>query len=179
MKELIWKKFETERLFLDKIPKADVPKDILTIEELHFWYGYEIEKPYSPLLLEADAWSWHLIEKATDQIIGYIGIGGIRERIGVFNFHYLLKESHKHKGYMTEAAIRVLDFAFKELELRMCFVYIHEFNTPSIKLVERLGFTLKSKGNAVQHYILGDGNDMVYKYKKQEWIEFSENNLER
>jgi len=169
MKELIWKKLETDRLVLDLINKKEVPENILSLEEVYFWYGYEIEKPYNPLKKDEDLWNWHLIQKKSKELMGYIGIGGIKEKLGIFNFHYIIAEEFKNQGYMTEAGRKILDFAFNELELRMGFANIHEFNIPSRKLVERLGFQVKSYGNNVPHYILGDGKDMIYQLKKIDW----------
>lgn len=169
MKELIWKRLETDRLILDKIPKKEVEKGLFSLDEIYFWYGYEIAKPYDPMLIEPDAFSWHLLHKDTGELMGKISLGKVKMPLGFFNFSYIIREKFKMQGFMLEAGKRVLDFAFKELELRMADANIHEFNTPSRKLIEKLGFKVKSYGKNVPHYKLGDGKDLIYQLKRKEW----------
>lgn len=170
MKEPVWERLETDRLILDKIPKKEVEKGLFSIDEIYFWYGYQIEKPYDPMLIEPDEFSWHIIHKESKELMGKLSLGKVKMPLGFFNFSYIIRDKFKRQGYMFEAGKKVLEFAFELLQLRMADANIHEHNLASRKLIEKLGFTVKSYGKNVPHYSLEEGKDMIYQLKRKEWI---------
>ena len=52
--------------------------------------------------------------------------------------YWLLKEV-QGKGYATEAAVRVKEFAFQQIKAKTLVSFIHPANEPSKKLAQRLG----------------------------------------
>jgi RimJ/RimL family protein N-acetyltransferase len=54
---------------------------------------------------------------------------------------YWCSPEHQLKGIMTEAGRSVVEFAFTKLGLNRLVVGHHLNNSPSQKLIERLGFT--------------------------------------
>ena len=53
---------------------------------------------------------------------------------------YTFVPAYQGKGYATEAVTAVLDYAFDTLQFQQIAAAVDERNTPSIKLLQRLGF---------------------------------------
>lgn len=66
-------------------------------------------------------------------------------RMGTFKYGLFVKEEYKGKGYAREAAQLLLDYYFFERRYHKCNVYIYDFNQPSIRFHEKLGFRLEGK----------------------------------
>ncbi|MFI9103169.1 GNAT family N-acetyltransferase [Streptomyces fildesensis] len=77
----------------------------------------------------------------TDEIVGGININNIvRSTIQSGTLGYRAYASTTGRGYMTEGLTLVIQFAFGTLELHRLEANIQPENTPSLNLVERLGF---------------------------------------
>lgn len=92
-----------------------------------------------------------MVEKETGRKIGRIGFhtwkqAHERAEIG-YALHY---EADKRKGYMTEAMKAVLIHGFEEMKLNRVEAFASPLNTPSIRLIEKYGFT--KEGLLRQHY---------------------------
>ncbi len=75
-------------------------------------------------------------------IIGSVLLGGIDWNYPASCFlGYRIAEAHTGKGYMTEAAAAVIDYAFRELKLKRIEANIMPINTPSLRTAKKLGFT--------------------------------------
>lgn len=84
--------------------------------------------------------NWVIVEKASNEMIGYFGFWRlmrvhVRAEIG-----YALLPEFWEKGYMTEAAKTLLEFGFDELCLHSVEGNVNKLNSSSIKLLEKLGF---------------------------------------
>jgi [ribosomal protein S5]-alanine N-acetyltransferase len=71
--------------------------------------------------------------------------------------YFLLDDSYKEQGYMTEALGAVLAHGFEVMGLQRIEAYIADYNTPSKKLLERYGF--KCEGIAREHYVVNNINE--------------------
>jgi [ribosomal protein S5]-alanine N-acetyltransferase len=87
--------------------------------------------------------AWAVVEKATRQTIGYCGLFYFLEiamqpdvEIG-----YRLARTVWGKGYATEAALAVRDYAFNVLTLPRLLAFIDPGNTASIRVAQKLGMT--------------------------------------
>lgn len=73
------------------------------------------------------------------------------------------------KGYATEAALGVLDFAFQELKLEEVVSFTSHLNIPSIKVMERIGMIHDPKGD-FNHPNVEEGHKLrphtLYRIKK-------------
>lgn len=95
-----------------------------------------------------------LVEKTLGKTIGQSGYHKwyqehLRAEVG----YSLFSEEHKNKGYMTEALAPIIAYGFNEMQLNRIEAYIHPDNTPSIKLVQRHGFSYE--GLMREHYCNG------------------------
>ena len=144
-------KIETERLYLSELRAADVPQIVKYCgNEKIAQYTSHIPSPYK----EKDAIFWinsaqQGLRKGTQLTLGirlkegneFIGGMGLiitsvykRAEIG-----YWLAEEHWNKGYTSEAAKALIDYAFKNLDLNKITSSYMRYNPASGKVMENCG----------------------------------------
>jgi ribosomal-protein-alanine N-acetyltransferase len=114
---------------------------------------------------------FQLLNKQTEKFIGWCGfhtwyIQHHRAEIG----YGLTDESTRGKGFMTEIFPFVLRTGFEKMNLHRIEAFIGPTNTPSLKLVQRFGFT--KEGTLREHYYK-DGvaeDSVVYSLLKHEFL---------
>jgi len=72
--------------------------------------------------------------------IGFTGLQDINFNYGNAVVFIFIAKSHRRLGLAVRAMAMMLDFAFNQLRLHRIATYVHATNTPSLGLVERLGF---------------------------------------
>ena len=84
-------------------------------------------------------------------------------------FYHLKHDSDKRKGFMTEALHAVLDYGFNAMNLHRIQALVDPGNTPSIKLLQRYGFS--KEGTHRQDYNIDGSNydSDCYSLLKWEW----------
>ena len=83
---------------------------------------------------------WAVADKTTDRCLGLVNYhdGHIRnKRVAI---GYMIEPAHSRQGLATEAVSPMIRFCFKDLGLHRLQAFIHPDNTPSLKLIEKLGF---------------------------------------
>lgn len=87
--------------------------------------------------------SWAIIEKGTDRPIGGISFepDKYRPEINSKELGYSLAKQHWRKGYMTEAAMRLIRYGFDELNLDVLMIRTSDANIRSRRVIEKCGFT--------------------------------------
>lgn len=78
---------------------------------------------------------WILTEKGKNKFMGTICLWNISVEEEKAEAGYILNPEYHRKGYMNEALIKVLDFGFNKMKLKMIDAYTHEKNEGSIKLL--------------------------------------------
>lgn len=101
--------------------------------------------------------TWAIEEKASGAVIGSIGLepDKYRPEIESREMGYSLAKSRWKRGYMTEAAERVIRYAFDELNLTVLMIRTGEANLRSRRVIEKCGFTYE--GTLRRAYRLYDG----------------------
>ena len=82
-------------------------------------------------------------EKASGKVIGSVGIeeDGRREKVGFArSLGYVLAQSYWGRGLMTEAANAAIDYAFRELKIKLLSVDHYPYNDRSRRVIEKCGF---------------------------------------
>ena len=86
---------------------------------------------------------WGMELKSTGKLVGTIDFVTIQERHRKAEIGYVLSEDCWGKGYMTEAARRIISFGFEELQLERiqarCFVE----NEGSARVMEKVGMSFE------------------------------------
>lgn len=111
-----------------------------------------------------------LIDKETGLPIGECGFHtwvASHNRAEVF--YNMRDENSKQKGLMTEALKTILDYGFTELKLHRIEALIAAENEPSLRLLQRYGFT--KEGTMREDYSVNGKNEdsECYSLLKWEW----------
>jgi RimJ/RimL family protein N-acetyltransferase len=86
-----------------------------------------------------------IIERASGQLIGNIGLMVRGWNIGSFEIGYWLRTSAAGHGYMSEAVRLVTDFAFDHLDANRVMIRCDAENARSAAVPQRLGFALEGR----------------------------------
>lgn len=83
---------------------------------------------------------WALEDKASKNMVGTISIWNIDEKEKKAELGYGIFPEHRRKGYMKEALVSVLEFAFESMALERVEAYTSHYNQPSIDFLAKMGF---------------------------------------
>ncbi|RDU37632.1 GNAT family N-acetyltransferase [Neobacillus piezotolerans] len=148
--------FETERLYLREFSDDDFPflHEIFSDPETmrHYPAPFSVEQTKNwiarnKLRYEKDGFGlWAVCLKETDEVIGDCGlvkqtVDGTEEvEIG-----YHINKKYWSKGYASEAALGTREYGIGRLRLKRLISIIGPENIPSIRVAEKIGFTLEKE----------------------------------
>lgn len=171
---------QTPRLILKSITPAIIHElfNTKTEEEIIHYFGIEPSGLEHYKSMHEKGMETHrismfyflLIDKETNQVIGDCGFhtwNPTHRRAELF--YNLLNESDKRKGFMSEALKVVLEYGFTALNLHRIEALVADWNTPSLKLVAKNGFT--KEGTMREDYIVNgvSENSECFSLLKWEW----------
>ena len=102
-----------------------------------------------------------VIETLAGVIVGTINSHSCEMRNGTFSFGVAIIAEHQRRGYASEAIILMLRHFFLERRYQKCTSTVFGFNDTSMKLHERLGFTLEGRLRRMI-YSHGQHHDLLY-----------------
>ena len=116
---------------------------------------------------------WAIVEKRTGRVIGSVGLhpSRLRDVRGARELGYSLGESYWGQGFATEAAGRVLRYAFEELDCPIVDVRHFTQNPKSKRVIKKLGFTYE--GTLRMAATLDDGeccDELCYSLTREEYL---------
>lgn len=108
-----------------------------------------------------------IVTAETDRLIGFVRLGLLAHRAGELG--YALRKDHWGRGYATEAAMLMLDFAFSTRGLHRVQAACGPDNRPSRALLERLGFLCE--GHMRDHVFTNGAwrDSLLYALLGHEW----------
>ncbi len=147
---------ETERLILRELEYKD-EKDLFEMDsdpEVHLFIENnpvksidEITKVIEMLkkqYKENGIARWAVIDKLTNECIGWSGLKYFNQPLNKHNNFYELgyrfKKKHWGKGFATESSIAILDYGFANLNVDKIFAITDPKNVNSKKVLSKLGF---------------------------------------
>lgn len=157
---------ETERLLLREITEEDaaIIFSILSKDEVTRYYGQEtletidqakdIIKNHQKKFVENRGFRWGIVKKDTNHLIGTIGLDSYIIKQRRADIGYEIHPDQWGKGYATEAALKVISYGFDVLNLMRIGAVVFPENSPSNKLLNRLGF---QKEGTLRNYIFQNG----------------------
>ncbi len=100
---------------------------------------------------------WAMVDKTTGKVIGSIGLENDKFRPDVKSkeLGYSLSEDYWGRGLMTEAAKRMIRYAFEELKLDVLMIRTGDANQRSQRVIEKCGF--QYEGTLRRTYRIYDG----------------------
>ncbi|HEX5709681.1 MAG TPA: GNAT family protein [Pyrinomonadaceae bacterium] len=103
------------------------------------------------------------------EVIGTVSVSNVSWGMGYAEIGYMLAESHHGRGLGTRAVALLVDKLFGETDLERLYALVATENTPSRRLLERLGF--RSEGVMREHYVIQGArvDEVVYGLLRREW----------
>lgn len=101
------------------------------VSEAQFW----IER----MSADAKAFSFAIIETATGRLVGTIGLRDVDREHSLAEMGFWIGVDFWGKGYATEAAGAVLQFAFHQLQLNRVYAHHMQRNPASGRVLAKLG----------------------------------------
>jgi len=80
------------------------------------------------------------IETLMGEFVGSVSVHNSDRRNGTFELGIAILDAQRRRGYASDAIALVLRYYFEELRYQKLTVRVYDFNEPSIRLFERLGF---------------------------------------
>lgn len=112
---------------------------------------------------EKDGYSFLAVElKSTHEFIGMIGLsipGYTTPFTPCVEIGWRLAFDHWNKGYATEGALACLEYGFQELKLEKIVSFTAVQNSPSRRIMEKIGMTRVEKGD-FDHPKLEEGHPL-------------------
>lgn len=172
---------ETARLRLRRLRMEDA-KDLFEYASDHEVARYVMFQPHQSLddsyaFLErvlsrppgSGIMTFGMEQKETGKMIGTCGIFLDSERDARAEIAYALNRSHWGQGYVTEAAMSVIDHGFRNLRLRRIQATCFPENTGSYRVMEKAGMSYEG---TLRRYMLIKGayRDLkMYSILRREW----------
>ena len=106
--------------------------------------------------------NWAIIEKSTNELIGYFGFWRLINEHCRAEIGYALKPEFWGKGFMKETINRLVDFGFNDLKIHSIEANVNPKNENSIQLLMKLGF--KKEAYFRENYLFNDKfiDSMIY-----------------
>ncbi len=99
-------------------------------------------------LLDSGHCYFAAIEKATEKLIGFIGMSTqdyVPNHEALVDIGWRLRPEYWGKGYATEGAMANLKYGFEELGLEEIYAIAPKINGPSIHVMEKIGMEVRDE----------------------------------
>lgn len=167
---------KTKRLFLKYITQSDFQelKSILQDGEVMYAWEYDfsdkdvqnwIDKNIS-LYKKYNLGFFLMLENTSRKVVGQAAL--MPDKIDgqqYYEIGYILKKEHWHKGYATEAAKALKNYAFNTLNIDEVIFEIRPTNISSRKVAENLNAQIQ--GHFIKHVRGKDMEHLIYKLSKE------------
>ncbi|MEI8053593.1 MAG: GNAT family N-acetyltransferase [Bacteroidota bacterium] len=147
---------QTERFILRDLIETDVDGfyELDSDPEVHRYLGNEPVTDKQKLIdvikyvhqqyIDNGIGRWAIIDKATNEFIGWTGLKLVKEHINnqtnYYDLGYRLIRKYWGKGIATETAKASIDYGFNVLKLKEIIATIHCDNVASNNVAKKLGF---------------------------------------
>lgn len=142
-------KLVTERLYLRPWKKSDVPAMVemfndKSINKFIYRAPYPYKKKDALKFLnkfskQKENKAFAIFRKEDNVLVGVITIKDIDKKLKSAAIGYSLHRKYRNRGYMIEAAKRVLKYGFKTLKLNRIEIRCAKDNKASKKVIKKLG----------------------------------------
>lgn len=129
------------------------------------------KKYFDPLKYnELDFYRWTILTKEDNKLLGCIYLNIHDEKAKIAGIDYWIREDEWGKGYITEAAKRILDFAFNDLDLNRIESCGAKDNPGTWRVMEKIGLKFEGERKQGLFYYYGGIQDMLmYGLTKEEY----------
>jgi ribosomal-protein-alanine N-acetyltransferase len=134
-----------ETLLKEEARKINIELTDYMIEQ--FMKYKELLKEWVPQYKNNNYYHWAIELKGTKEIIGSIAIVDIDEEKENMEIGYCIGEQWWNNGYMTEAVKEVIEFLFKEVNIKTITGKADSRNKASIKVLTKCGLKYRRVEN--------------------------------
>lgn len=169
--------FESARLLIRRPEPGDGAELNAAVREtwtdLHEWMPWALRRPtveeseevvrkaHAKFLAREDLMLL-LFLKGTKTLVGGSGLHRIDWRVPRFEIGYWCRERFQGKGYVTEAAGAIADFAFRELSALRVEIRCDAENVRSLAIPGKIGFRREARlRNHRRHHLSGELRDTL------------------
>lgn len=148
-------KLETERLIISPCTE----EVIALLNEQHYENGPQVSNHLKQLAEDPAIlyWGpWLAVLKADNNIIGDLGFKGAPNDKGSVEIGYGLLEEYQGKGYATEAAAAMVEWAWKQEGIHKIKAETLVNNQESIRVLEKLGMRKVAESEEMVYWELTD-----------------------
>ncbi|MCL2447191.1 MAG: GNAT family N-acetyltransferase [Oscillospiraceae bacterium] len=182
MPKLKFPMLHTERLTLREMQKSDAEALVAILrdhEVTRYLHGnlsaltLKQERGYIRSMrkqfLQGGLINWLICDKATGAVMGAIGLQPINRIHNCANAGFFLGLAHWGKGYMTEAFVAVLDYAFDVLNLNRVAAGHYAGNEASGRVQQKCG--LRYEGTHRQAFLKNGEyvDELMYAMVREDW----------
>ncbi len=171
---------ETERFILREIIPQDIDglfeldsdpqvhrylgnKPVTSKKQLEVVIGF-IRQQY----LENGIGRWAIIDKASNNFVGWAGLKLVKEstndHINYYDLGYRLSRKYWGQGIATESAIASLEYGFNILNINEIYAAAHTENIASNKILTKVGLKF------IETFSYDGAKHNWYKIEKKEWV---------
>jgi RimJ/RimL family protein N-acetyltransferase len=171
----------TPRLLLRDFQQNDLAC-VKELESLSETYYFESSQPNIEQItkklqqtqaeaLHSPRTSFHLAItiRPLDQVRGRVSLTLINESIREWEIGWAIHPDEWGKGFATEAAHRVLEFTFSELQAHRVVAFSHAENTASIRVMKKLNMQQEGLLRETIAWKNGWSDEVVYSILDREW----------
>jgi RimJ/RimL family protein N-acetyltransferase len=105
----------------------------------------EIEEMANRKPGEAGGWVQFTVEARDGGIVGDVGLSPADGETGVIKVGYTVDPRFQSRGFATEAVKALVDYAFTTLDADIVRAYAGAENTPSIRVMQKVGMRLMER----------------------------------
>ena len=122
-------------------------------------------------ILHSPRTNYHLAisMRRLDQVRGRVSLTLINESIREWEIGWAIHPTEWGKGFATEAAHRMLDFAFSELQAHRVVAFSHAENAGSIQVMKKLNMHQEGLLRETRPWKHGWSDEVVYSILDREW----------
>ncbi len=170
---------ETERLILRELLPSDVDGmfELDSDPQVHKYLGsktvtdkkqiVEVIKFIRQQYIDHGIGRWAIIEKGTNDFIGWTGLKFVTELTNghqnYYDLGYRLRRKYWGQGIATETAIAAIDYAFNTLNVDEVYAAASCENAASNRIIQKIGL------NFIETFYYGDIMCNWYKIEKSEY----------
>jgi RimJ/RimL family protein N-acetyltransferase len=88
---------------------------------------------------EAPWWNWLIVREDTGEAVGAVALGGPPDSSGALLVGYAVYPEHEGYGFATEAVRGMIEWAFRQPEVREVRALAPVWNTPALRVAENVG----------------------------------------
>lgn len=105
----------------------------------------------------------------TDEVLGRVTLSLQNDSIREWEIGWAIHPDYWGRGFATEAARRLLGFAFADLHVHRVVAFSHVGNVASIRVMERLGMCRDGLLRETRQWQGGWADEVVFSILEREW----------